>query len=87
MKTEFLFAQTREREYSHSSHKSDIKSVKKFVDLDLDRNEEIHSESSDLEDQQDRFENQDDECSGNRDHEGKQTGQRNKTRGFQNEER
>jgi hypothetical protein len=84
MRTEFLFAQTREREYSHSSHKSDIKSVKKFVDLDLDRNEETSSENSDLEDQQERFENQVDECSGERDHEEKPTGQRNKTRGFQN---
>jgi len=84
MRTEFLFAQTREREYSHSSHKSDIKSVKKFVDLDLERNEETSSEDSDLEDQQERFENQVDECSGERDHEEKTTGQRNKTRGFQN---
>jgi hypothetical protein len=33
------------------------------VDFDLDKNEEIHSESSDLEDQQERFANQDDECS------------------------
>ena len=50
----------------------------------MDINEEIHSESSDLEDQQNRFENQDDECPGKRDHEERPTGHRNKTRGFQN---
>jgi hypothetical protein len=33
MKAKFLFAQTREQEDSHSSHKSDIKSVKKFVSI------------------------------------------------------
>jgi hypothetical protein len=84
LRAEFLFAQTREREYSHSSHKSDIKSVKKFVNFDLERNEEIPSESSDLEDQQERFANQDDECSEKRNYAEKQTGQRNQTRGFQN---
>ena len=83
LRAEFLFAQTREREYSHSSHKSDIKSAKKFVDFDLDKNEEIHSESSDLEDQQERFANQDDECSEKRNYAEKTTGQRQKTRGFQ----
>jgi hypothetical protein len=84
MKTEFLFAQTREQEYSHSSNKSDIKSVKKFVNFDLDRNEEILSENSDLEDQQERFANQDDEYAeygryaGNR-----RTGQRYEAQEFQ----
>jgi hypothetical protein len=57
MRTKFLFAQTREREYSHSSSKSDIKSCKKFVNFDLDRNEEIPSENSDLEYQKERFAN------------------------------
>jgi hypothetical protein len=85
MKTEFLFAQTREREYSHSSHKSDIKSVKKFVNFDLDEDAKALSEVSDLEDQQERFANQDDECSEIRKYEEKQkTGQKNQTRGFQN---
>jgi hypothetical protein len=54
------------------------------VDFDLDRNEEIHSESSNLEDQQERFANQDDECLEKRNYEEKQTGKRNQTRGFRN---
>jgi hypothetical protein len=84
MKTEFLFAQTREREYSHSSHKSDIKSVKKFVNFDLDRNEEISSESSDLEDQKERFANQNDEYAEYRRYAGNQrTGQCYDAREFQ----
>jgi hypothetical protein len=54
------------------------------VDFDLDKDEDIHSESSDLEDQQEGFANPDDECSGKRNYSEKPTGQRHKIRGFQN---
>jgi hypothetical protein len=81
MKAEFLFAQTREREYSNSSSKSDVHSAKKALErCDLDDDDAKALETlSDAE--EDGFPSEDDQFSYYA--ENQRTGKRYEAKGFQ----
>jgi hypothetical protein len=81
MKAEFLFGQTREREYSNSSSKSKVHSVKKALERwDLDEDAKaLHTALSDAE--EDGFPSEDDVYSYYA--ENQRTGKRYKAKGFQ----